>query len=123
MDGTRGYSAFFYLLVSLIQTLQSLRDEKLLQAMSDLAPSSLPAQQEVLRTLALLLTGDDSEVSQAVMLYLDAASRNEHFREKVKPQIMDIKPKDFLIFSFTMNILPSVFYKNNFLLPVKNIYM
>uniref|UniRef100_A0A8C0KA83 Rho family-interacting cell polarization regulator 2 n=1 Tax=Canis lupus dingo TaxID=286419 RepID=A0A8C0KA83_CANLU len=68
--------------VSLIQTLQSLRDEKLLQAMSDLAPSSLPAQQEVLRTLALLLTGDDSEVSQAVMLYLDAASRNEHFREK-----------------------------------------
>lgn len=91
--------------------------------MSDLAPSSLPAQQEVLRTLALLLTGDDSEVSQAVMLYLDAASRNEHFREKVKPQIMDIKPKDFLIFSFTMNILPSVFYKNNFLLPIKNIYM
>nr|XP_055179272.1 rho family-interacting cell polarization regulator 2 isoform X1 [Nyctereutes procyonoides] len=68
--------------VSLIQTLQSLRDEKLLQAMSDLAPSSLPAQQEVLRTLALLLTGDDREVSQAVMLYLDAASRNEHFREK-----------------------------------------
>ncbi|XP_041626173.1 rho family-interacting cell polarization regulator 2 isoform X1 [Vulpes lagopus] len=68
--------------VSLIQTLQSLRDEKLLQAMSDLAPSSLPAQQEVLRTLALLLTADDREVSQAVMLYLDAASRNEHFREK-----------------------------------------
>ncbi|XP_072585111.1 rho family-interacting cell polarization regulator 2 isoform X3 [Vulpes vulpes] len=68
--------------VSLIQTLQSLRDEKLLQAMSDLAPSSLPAQQEVLRTLALLLTADDREVSQAVMLYLDTASRNEHFREK-----------------------------------------
>ncbi|EFB28336.1 hypothetical protein PANDA_003869, partial [Ailuropoda melanoleuca] len=68
--------------VSLIQTLQSLRDEKLLQAMSDLAPSSLPAQQEVLRTLALLLTGDDSQVSQAVMLHLAAASRNEHFREK-----------------------------------------
>lgn len=74
----------FYSLVSLIQTLQSLRDEKLLQAMSDLAPSSLPAQQEVLRTLALLLTGDDSQVSQAVMLHLAAASRNEHFREKVK---------------------------------------
>uniref|UniRef100_A0A452V3E1 Rho family-interacting cell polarization regulator 2 n=1 Tax=Ursus maritimus TaxID=29073 RepID=A0A452V3E1_URSMA len=68
--------------VSLIQTLQSLRDEKLLQAMSDLAPSSLPAQQEVLRTLALLLTGDDSQVSQAAMLHLAAASRNEHFREK-----------------------------------------
>ncbi|XP_072801682.1 rho family-interacting cell polarization regulator 2 isoform X3 [Vicugna pacos] len=68
--------------VSMLQTLQSLRDEKLLQAMSDLTPSSLPAQQEILRTLALLLTGDDSEVSEAVMLYLAAASRNEHFREK-----------------------------------------
>ncbi|XP_064453155.1 rho family-interacting cell polarization regulator 2 isoform X3 [Mirounga angustirostris] len=68
--------------VSLIQTLQSLRDEKLLQAMSDLAPSSLPAQQEVLRTLALLLMRNDSQVSQAVMLYLAAASRDEHFREK-----------------------------------------
>ncbi|XP_047591102.1 rho family-interacting cell polarization regulator 2 isoform X2 [Lutra lutra] len=68
--------------VSLIQTLQSLRDEKLLQAIRDLAPSSLPAQQEVLRTLALLLTGDDGQVSRVVMLYLAAASRNEHFREK-----------------------------------------
>ncbi|XP_032717546.1 rho family-interacting cell polarization regulator 2 isoform X3 [Lontra canadensis] len=68
--------------VSLIQTLQSLRDEKLLQAIRDLVPSSLPAQQEVLRTLALLLTGDNGQVSRAVMLYLAAASRNEHFREK-----------------------------------------
>uniref|UniRef100_A0A8D1CXC8 Rho family-interacting cell polarization regulator 2 n=1 Tax=Sus scrofa TaxID=9823 RepID=A0A8D1CXC8_PIG len=68
--------------VSMVQTLQSLRDEKLLQAMRDLAPSSLPAQQEILRTLALLLTRDDSGVSEAVMLYLAAASRNEHFREK-----------------------------------------
>ncbi|XP_059965898.1 rho family-interacting cell polarization regulator 2 isoform X2 [Mesoplodon densirostris] len=68
--------------VSMVQTLQSLKDEKLLQAMSDLAPSSLQAQQEILRTLALLLTGDDSGVSEAVMLYLAAASRNEHFREK-----------------------------------------
>ncbi|XP_045860480.1 rho family-interacting cell polarization regulator 2 isoform X1 [Meles meles] len=68
--------------VSLIQTLQSLRDEKLIQAIRDLVPSSLPAQQEVLRTLALLLTGDDGQVSRAVMLYLAAASRNEHFREK-----------------------------------------
>ncbi|XP_030737123.2 rho family-interacting cell polarization regulator 2 isoform X4 [Globicephala melas] len=68
--------------VSMVQTLQSLRDEKLLQVMSDLAPSSLLAQQEILRTLALLLTGDDSGVSEAVMLYLAAASRNEHFREK-----------------------------------------
>ncbi|XP_058411117.1 rho family-interacting cell polarization regulator 2 isoform X1 [Diceros bicornis minor] len=68
--------------VSVSQTLQSLRDEKLLQAMSDLAPVSLPAQQEVLRTLALLLTGDNSGVREAVTLYLTAASRNEHFREK-----------------------------------------
>ncbi|XP_036767569.2 rho family-interacting cell polarization regulator 2 isoform X2 [Manis pentadactyla] len=68
--------------VSMVQTLQSLRDEKLLRAMTDLAPSGLPAQQEVLRTLALLLTGADSTVSEAVMRYLAAASRNEHFREK-----------------------------------------
>lgn len=68
--------------VSMVQTLQSLRDEKLLQAMSDLAPSSLPAPREVLRTLALLLTGDDSDVSESVTLYLAAASRNKNFREK-----------------------------------------
>ncbi|EDL86508.1 similar to mKIAA0386 protein, isoform CRA_b [Rattus norvegicus] len=68
--------------VAMVQTLQSLRDEKLLQTMSDLAPSNLPAQQEVLRTLALLLTKDDNEVSEAVTLYLAAASKNEHFREK-----------------------------------------
>uniref|UniRef100_A0A8C6DWG0 Rho family-interacting cell polarization regulator 2 n=1 Tax=Moschus moschiferus TaxID=68415 RepID=A0A8C6DWG0_MOSMO len=69
--------------VSVVQTLQSLGDEKLLQAMSDLAPGSLPApQEEVLRTLALLLTGEDSGASEAVTLYLTAASRSEHFREK-----------------------------------------
>lgn len=68
--------------VATVQTLQSLRDEKLLQTMSDLSPSNLPAQQEVLRTLALLLTRDDNEVSEAVTLYLAAASKNEHFREK-----------------------------------------
>ncbi|XP_012596795.1 rho family-interacting cell polarization regulator 2 isoform X1 [Microcebus murinus] len=68
--------------VSMVQTLQSLRDEKLLQTMSDLAPGNLPAQQEVLRTLALLLTREDNEVSEAVTLFLAAASKNEHFREK-----------------------------------------
>ncbi|XP_035297407.1 rho family-interacting cell polarization regulator 2 isoform X2 [Cricetulus griseus] len=68
--------------VAMVQTLQSLRDEKLLQTMSDFTPSNLPAQQEVLRTLALLLTRDDNEVSEAVTLYLAAASKNEHFREK-----------------------------------------
>uniref|UniRef100_A0A8I5TDU2 Rho family-interacting cell polarization regulator 2 n=2 Tax=Pongo abelii TaxID=9601 RepID=A0A8I5TDU2_PONAB len=68
--------------VSMVQTLQSLRNEKLLQTMSDLAPSNLLAQQEVLRTLALLLTREDNEVSEAVTLYLAAASKNQHFREK-----------------------------------------
>ncbi|KAM7054544.1 rho family-interacting cell polarization regulator 2 isoform 1-T1 [Molossus nigricans] len=68
--------------VSMVQTLPSLRDDKLLQAVSGLAPSSLPAQQEVLRTLAVLLTGDDSGISQAVRLFLVAAARHEHFRGK-----------------------------------------
>ncbi|KAM9666009.1 rho family-interacting cell polarization regulator 2 isoform 1-T1 [Trichechus inunguis] len=68
--------------VSMVQTLQSLKDDKLLQTMTDLAPSKLPAQQEVLRTLALLLTQDDNEVSKAVTLCLAAASKNQHFREK-----------------------------------------
>uniref|UniRef100_F7HUF3 Rho family-interacting cell polarization regulator 2 n=1 Tax=Callithrix jacchus TaxID=9483 RepID=F7HUF3_CALJA len=73
--------------VSMVQTLQSLRDEKLLQTMSDLAPSNLLAQQEVLRTLALLLTREDHEVSEAVTLFLAAASKNQHFREKATESI------------------------------------
>uniref|UniRef100_A0A5F9CEX9 Rho family-interacting cell polarization regulator 2 n=1 Tax=Oryctolagus cuniculus TaxID=9986 RepID=A0A5F9CEX9_RABIT len=68
--------------VSVVQALQSLRGEKLLQTVSDSAPGHLPAQQEVLGTLAVLLTGGDSEVSEAVTLYLAAASKNENFREK-----------------------------------------
>ncbi|XP_033617780.1 rho family-interacting cell polarization regulator 2 isoform X3 [Fukomys damarensis] len=68
--------------VSVVQTLQSLRDEKLLQTLNGLSPSSLPAHQEVFRTLALLLTRDSSAVSEAVRLFLTAASKNEHFREK-----------------------------------------
>uniref|UniRef100_A0A667GAF2 Rho family-interacting cell polarization regulator 2 n=1 Tax=Lynx canadensis TaxID=61383 RepID=A0A667GAF2_LYNCA len=95
--------------VSLIQTLQSLRDEKLLQTMSDLAPGSLSAQQEVLGTLAVLLTGDDQEAREAVMLYLTAASRNEHFREKVKPQTTDIKPEASLIFYHLLLIFCQMF--------------
>ena len=103
--------------VSMVQTLQSLRDEKLLQAMRDLAPSSLPAQQEILRTLALLLTRDDSGVSEAVMLYLAAASRNEHFREKVGHGMMDIKPEACLILCHLLLIFSHLFLsKNNFLL-------
>lgn len=68
--------------VSMARSLQSLREEKLQQAVSGLAPSGLPAQQEVLRALALLLTGADRGVSQAVRLYLEAAAGNQHFREK-----------------------------------------
>ncbi|XP_015996368.2 rho family-interacting cell polarization regulator 2 isoform X3 [Rousettus aegyptiacus] len=68
--------------VSIVQTLQSLRDGKLLRTLSGLAPGSLPAQQDVLRALALLLTGEDDRVSEAVRLHLVAAARNEHFREK-----------------------------------------
>ncbi|XP_013359262.1 PREDICTED: protein FAM65B isoform X2 [Chinchilla lanigera] len=68
--------------VSMVQTLQSLRDEKLLQTLSDLCPSNLPAQQEVLRSLALLLTRDSSEVREAGSLFLTTASKNKHFREK-----------------------------------------
>nr|XP_023411462.1 rho family-interacting cell polarization regulator 2 [Loxodonta africana] len=68
--------------VSMVQTLQSLRDDKRLQTMTDLAPGKLPAQPEVLRTLALMLTEDNNEVSEAVTLYLAAASKNQHFREK-----------------------------------------
>lgn len=110
-------------LVSMVHTLQSLRDEKLLQAMSDLAPGSLPAQQEVLRTLALLLTGDDSEVREAVTLYLTAASRNEHFREKVGHKITGIEPEACLIFYHLLLIFCHLFFsKNNFLPLIDNIY-
>ncbi|XP_053511847.1 rho family-interacting cell polarization regulator 2 isoform X1 [Artibeus jamaicensis] len=68
--------------VSLVQSLPSLREDKLLQAVGGLTAHSLPAQQEVLRTLALLLTGGHSGVSQAVRLHLAEAARSEHFREK-----------------------------------------
>ncbi|XP_036907286.1 rho family-interacting cell polarization regulator 2 isoform X3 [Sturnira hondurensis] len=68
--------------VSLVQSLPALREDKLLQAVGSLAAHSLPAQQEVLRTLALLLTGGHSGVSQAVRLHLAEAARSEHFREK-----------------------------------------
>lgn len=104
----------------MVQTLQSLRDEKLLQAMSDLAPGSFPApQEEVLRTLALLLTGEDSGASEAVTLYLTAASRSEHFREKVGHEMMDGKAEACLSLCHLLLILCHLFLcKNNFLSPV-----
>ncbi|XP_072460083.1 rho family-interacting cell polarization regulator 2 isoform X1 [Notamacropus eugenii] len=67
---------------AMVQTLQSLRDEKLLQNMTDLTANNLPVQQEVFRALAFLLTENNDEISQAVTLYLAAASKNKHFREK-----------------------------------------
>ncbi|XP_068951142.1 rho family-interacting cell polarization regulator 2 isoform X2 [Petaurus breviceps papuanus] len=67
---------------AMVQTLQSLRDEKLLQNMTDLTANNLPVQQEVFRALAFLLAENNDEISQAVTLYLAAASKNKHFREK-----------------------------------------
>lgn len=69
--------------VALVQSLPSLREDKLLQAVGGLTAHGLPAQQEVLRTLALLLTGGHRGVSQAVRLHLAEAARSEPFREKV----------------------------------------
>ncbi|XP_036591602.1 rho family-interacting cell polarization regulator 2 isoform X2 [Trichosurus vulpecula] len=72
---------------TMVQTLQSLRDEKLLQNMTDLTANNLPVQQEVFRALAFLLTENNDEISQAVTLYLAAASKNKHFREKATESI------------------------------------
>lgn len=95
---SEGKRSFLLTSVSIVQTLQSLRDGKLLRTLSGLAPGSLPAQQDVLRALALLLTGEDDRVSEAVRLHLVAAARNEHFREKVTHELVAIKPKTCLIF-------------------------
>ncbi|XP_044539448.1 rho family-interacting cell polarization regulator 2 [Gracilinanus agilis] len=77
-----GYLIHLAKQASMVQILQSLRDEKLLQNMTDLTANNLPVQQEVLRSLAFLLTENNDEISQAVTLYLAAASKNKHFREK-----------------------------------------
>ncbi|KAM5299780.1 rho family-interacting cell polarization regulator 2 isoform 2-T2 [Ctenodactylus gundi] len=68
--------------VSTVQELQSVQGEELLRALGSLAPGGLSAQQEVLRALALLLTKDSRDISQATTLYLATASKNQHFREK-----------------------------------------
>ncbi|XP_043364225.1 rho family-interacting cell polarization regulator 2 isoform X12 [Dermochelys coriacea] len=67
---------------SVVQKLQTLRDEKLLQNIAELTSSSLPPQQEVLRSLALLLTENKNEIGEAVTLLLSASAENGHFREK-----------------------------------------
>ncbi|KAG6924677.1 family with sequence similarity 65 member B [Chelydra serpentina] len=67
---------------SVVQKLQTLRYEKLLQNIAELTSSSLPPQQEVLRSLALLLTENKNEIGEAVTLLLSASAENRHFREK-----------------------------------------
>ncbi|KAJ7338587.1 hypothetical protein JRQ81_012489 [Phrynocephalus forsythii] len=68
----------------MVQTLQSLRDEKFLQNKTALTSLSLLPQQEVLKSLALLLLSENTrEIHEAVVAVLSAAaSENKHFREK-----------------------------------------
>lgn len=68
----------------MVQALLSLRDEKFLQNMTTLSSISLPSQQEVLKSLALLLlTENRKETCEAVASILSAAAEDKHFREKV----------------------------------------
>ncbi|XP_044282349.1 rho family-interacting cell polarization regulator 2 isoform X1 [Varanus komodoensis] len=68
----------------IVQTLQSLRDEKVLQNKIDLTTISLPPQQEVLKSLALLLlTENKKQTYDAVVSVLSAtAAEDKNFREK-----------------------------------------
>uniref|UniRef100_A0A8C5SVU5 Rho family-interacting cell polarization regulator 2 n=1 Tax=Laticauda laticaudata TaxID=8630 RepID=A0A8C5SVU5_LATLA len=67
----------------MVQTLQSLRDEKFLQNKANLTSISLSPQQEVLKSLAVLLTENKRETYEAVVTILSAAAaENKHFREK-----------------------------------------
>ncbi|XP_058033675.1 rho family-interacting cell polarization regulator 2 isoform X2 [Ahaetulla prasina] len=67
----------------MVQTLQSLRDEKFLQNKANLTSISLSPQQEVLKSLAVLLTENKKETYEAVVTILSAAAaENKHFREK-----------------------------------------
>ncbi|XP_063155062.1 rho family-interacting cell polarization regulator 2 [Candoia aspera] len=67
----------------MVQTLQSLRDEKFLQNKANLISISLSPQQEVLKSLAVLLTENKKETYEAVVTILSAAAtENKNFREK-----------------------------------------
>ncbi|XP_042319846.1 rho family-interacting cell polarization regulator 2 isoform X3 [Sceloporus undulatus] len=68
----------------MVQTLQSLRDGKILQNKTSLTSISLPPQQEVLKSLAvLLLTENKREIHEAVVSILSAAAaEDKQFREK-----------------------------------------
>uniref|UniRef100_A0A6J0SU88 Rho family-interacting cell polarization regulator 2 n=1 Tax=Pogona vitticeps TaxID=103695 RepID=A0A6J0SU88_9SAUR len=68
----------------MVQTLQSLGDEKFLQNKAALTSLSLLPQQETLKSLALLLlTENRREIHEAVVAILSAAAaEDKHFREK-----------------------------------------
>ncbi|KAJ6664423.1 hypothetical protein lerEdw1_007080 [Lerista edwardsae] len=67
----------------MVQALLSLRDEKFLQNVTTLSSISLPSQQEVLKSLALLLLPENKkETCEAVASILSAAAEDKHFREK-----------------------------------------
>ncbi|MEE6464758.1 hypothetical protein FKM82_006346 [Ascaphus truei] len=67
---------------SAVQMLQTSTDTFLFQKMPDLATCGLPARQEILTALTLLLTENDSDVNQALTLLSSAASKSSQFREK-----------------------------------------
>ncbi|XP_061449639.1 rho family-interacting cell polarization regulator 2 isoform X2 [Rhineura floridana] len=66
----------------IVQTLQSLRDEKFLQSKTALTSISLPPHQEVLKSLAVLLTENKRETYEAVASVLSVAAEDKQFREK-----------------------------------------
>ncbi|KAG8442310.1 hypothetical protein GDO86_011199 [Hymenochirus boettgeri] len=57
-------------------------DTSLLKKVADLSLFSQPPRQEILTALALLLTENDSSVSQALTMLSSAASKSDQFREK-----------------------------------------
>ncbi|XP_030068018.1 rho family-interacting cell polarization regulator 2 isoform X2 [Microcaecilia unicolor] len=67
---------------SLVQILQSSRDNNLLQDVRDRATCGMSPQPEIFRALALLLSEGDSKDSQAEKLLLSNAAGNSHFRKK-----------------------------------------
>ncbi|MEE6464765.1 hypothetical protein FKM82_006346 [Ascaphus truei] len=72
---------------SAVQMLQTSTDTFLFQKMPDLATCGLPARQEILTALTLLLTENDSDVNQALTLLSSAASKSSQFREKATESI------------------------------------
>ncbi|XP_063307740.1 rho family-interacting cell polarization regulator 2 [Pelobates fuscus] len=67
---------------SAVQMLKTSSDTFLLRNITDLTACSLPPRQEILRALTLLLTENESGVSQALDVLTAAASKSNQFREK-----------------------------------------